>query len=183
MATTSPSSPPSAILAAWILSTMRVNELTTAMRRMHVPDSVTIAAAVMLRFLPSAASRNSAVGDAIRMRLRGTRTCAEETRHNEETRHVEGTRHNEWSRNKPGMMRRGTRGMARALDYQVVPVLSGTIAAADDLSQSALTRGLVLGRERTSIARIGFRARDVMVLAACLTVLALWALAAAGLVP
>lgn len=171
MATTSPSSPPSAILAAWILSTMRVNELTTAMRRMHVPDSVTIAAAVMLRFLPSAASRKSAVGDAIRMRLRGTRTCAE------------GTRHNEGTRNKPVMMRRGTRGMARALDYRVVPLLSGTIAAADDLSQSALTRGLVLGRERTSIARIGFRARDRMVLAACLTVLALWALAAVGLVP
>lgn len=137
---------PSAILAAWILSTMRVNALTAALRAMHVPDSITIALAVTLRFLPGARRRNLAIRDALRMRG----------------------------------IRLGSCDVGHLVEYRTVPLISGTVAAADDLTQSALTRGLALGAATTSIARIGLRRRDAVILSGCLAVVALWVITASG---
>lgn len=72
---------------------------------------------------------------------------------------------------------------SRILEFRVVPLVASSVRIADDLSQSALTRGLGSPGPRTSIARIGIRGVDVAVLTACVACLAAWAFTAAGLLP
>ena len=70
------------------------------------------------------------------------------------------------------MRMRGVRfggGKASELfEYRVVPLMTNSVRIADELSQAALTRGLGAGRHRTSIARIGLHAMDLLILSACL---------------
>lgn len=72
---------------------------------------------------------------------------------------------------------------SRILEFRVVPLVANSVRIADDLSQSALTRGLGSPGRRTSIARIGIRGVDVMVLTACVACLAVWTFTTAGLLP
>lgn len=52
-------------------------------------------------------------------------------------------------------------------EYRVVPMVTNTVKIADELSQAALTRGLGAASTRTSIARIGLRWADWLLIAAC----------------
>lgn len=68
----------------------------------------------------------------------------------------------------------------RMLEYRVVPLVANMVRIGDELTQAALTRGLGARAERTSIARIGFHALDIILLASCAACYALWALTAFG---
>ena len=73
--------------------------------------------------------------------------------------------------------------ISELFEYRVVPLMTNSVRIADELSQAALTRGLGAEKRRTSIARIGFHAVDVVVLAACLACYVLLVMANANLLP
>ncbi len=84
----------------------------------------------------------------------------------------------EWKSIRRAMGMRGIHlGGARAgqvLEYQMVPMMTSSVRIGEDLSASALTRGLGAPVKRTNICRIGFRAQDIVLLLLCLAVIILW---------
>ena len=68
----------------------------------------------------------------------------------------------------------------RVLEYQLVPMMTSTVRIGEELSASALTRGLGGPVRRTNICRIGFRAQDLVLLVGCLFVIAVWILELCG---
>ncbi|MEE8692814.1 MAG: energy-coupling factor transporter transmembrane component T [Bifidobacterium mongoliense] len=140
---------PCAMSAFWMLATTSASQLIAALQRMHVPQSVAMAAAVMFRFLPTAVAEQHAINDA--MRMRGVRLA-------------------------------GSKASAM-FEYRVIPLMTNAVRIADELSQAALTRGLGAHRTRSSIARIGFHAKDVCFLAVVAACYAVWALGAVGMLP
>lgn len=84
----------------------------------------------------------------------------------------------EWRSIRRAMTMRGIHlGGARAgqvLEYQLVPMMTSTVRIGEELSASALTRGLGAPVRRTNICRIGFRVQDVILLMGCLFVIAVW---------
>ena len=59
-------------------------------------------------------------------------------------------------------------------------MMTSTVRIGEELSASALTRGLGGPVRRTNICRIGFRAQDCVLLAGCLFVIAVWILEICG---
>lgn len=54
---------------AWyVFSSTTVSEFITAMKRMHMPDAITIPLSVMFRFFPTLGEEGAAIMDAMRMR-------------------------------------------------------------------------------------------------------------------
>ncbi len=81
----------------------------------------------------------------------------------------------EWRSIRRAMTMRGIHlGGARAgqvLEYQLVPMMTSTVRIGEELSASALTRGLGAPGRRTNICRIGFRVQDAILLIGCFSVL------------
>lgn len=73
--------------------------------------------------------------------------------------------------------------VSQMLEYRVVPLMTNSVRIADELTQSALTRGLGYADRRTSIARIGFRLTDAVLLALCAACFVVWGLSAVGVLP
>ncbi len=90
----------------------------------------------------------------------------------------------EWRSIRRAMTMRGIHlGGARAgqvLEYQLVPMMTSTVRIGEELSASALSRGLGAPIKRTNICRIGFRVQDVLLLAGCAFVIAVWILEICG---
>ena len=90
----------------------------------------------------------------------------------------------EWKSIRRAMTMRGIHlGGAKAgqvLEYQLVPMMTSTVRIGEELSASALTRGLGAPGRRTNICRIGFRAQDVLLLVGCVLVIAVWILELCG---
>ena len=90
----------------------------------------------------------------------------------------------EWRSIRRAMRMRGIHlGGAKAsqvLEYQLVPMMTSTVRIGEELSASALTRGLGGSTRRTNICRIGFRAQDAVLLLGCLFVIAVWILELCG---
>jgi len=86
----------------------------------------------------------------------------------------------EWRSIRRAMRMRGIHlGGAKAsqvLEYQLVPMMTSTVRIGEELSASALTRGLGGPAQRTNICRIGFRTQDLFLLAGCLFVIVVWIL-------
>ena len=68
----------------------------------------------------------------------------------------------------------------RILEYQMVPMITSSVRIGEDLSASALTRGLGAPVKRTNICRIGFRVQDWILLTLCLAVVVIWILELCG---
>lgn len=68
----------------------------------------------------------------------------------------------------------------QVLEYQMVPMMTSSIRIGEELSASALTRGLGGPVRRTNICRIGFRIQDYMLLAFCVFVVVVWILELCG---
>ena len=68
----------------------------------------------------------------------------------------------------------------QVLEYQLVPMMTSTVRIGEELSASALTRGLGAPVRRTNICRIGFRVQDVILIMGCLFVIAVWILELCG---
>ncbi|WP_020072186.1 energy-coupling factor transporter transmembrane component T [Faecalispora sporosphaeroides] len=60
------------------------------------------------------------------------------------------------------------------LEYRLIPMMICSVKIGEELSASALTRGLGAPVKRTNICRIGFRLPDVIVLALCLLAFGMW---------
>ena len=90
----------------------------------------------------------------------------------------------EWKSIRRAMRMRSIRlGGARAgqvLEYQLVPMMTSSVRIGEELSASALTRGLGAPVRRTNICRIGLRVQDIILLAGCLFVIAVWILELCG---
>lgn len=90
----------------------------------------------------------------------------------------------EWRSIRRAMRMRGIHlGGAKAgqvLEYQLVPMMTSTVRIGEDLSASALTRGLGGPIRRTNICRIGFRVQDYVLLAGCLFTAVVWILELCG---
>ena len=90
----------------------------------------------------------------------------------------------EWRSIRRAMTMRGIHlGGAKAgqvLEYQLVPMMTSTVRIGEELSASALTRGLGAPVKRTNICRIGFRVQDILLLAGCVFVIAVWILELCG---
>ncbi len=50
------------------------------------------------------------------------------------------------------------------LEYRIVPLMMSVVMIGNDLSAAALTRGLGNGKKRTSICKIGFRWKDIVLI-------------------
>ena len=90
----------------------------------------------------------------------------------------------EWRSIRQAMGMRGIAfGGGRAgemLEYRLVPMMTSSVRIGEELSASALTRGLGGPGKRTNIARIGFRAQDFVLLGLCLAVFVFWILGLVG---
>ena len=61
--------------------------------------------------------------------------------------------------------------------------MTSSVRIGEELSASALTRGLGGPEKRTNVCRIGFRAQDAALLLLCVGVVALWLLECVGVLP
>ena len=90
----------------------------------------------------------------------------------------------EWTSIRRAMRMRGIHlGGAKAgqvLEYQMVPMITSSVRIGEELSASALTRGLGAPVRRSNICRIGFRLQDYAVLAVCLFTVLVWILEMSG---
>lgn len=68
----------------------------------------------------------------------------------------------------------------QVLEYQMVPMITSSVRIGEELSASALTRGLGAPVKRTNICRIGCRVQDGMLLFLCFAVMAIWILELCG---
>ena len=73
----------------------------------------------------------------------------------------------------------GTKAI-KVLEYQLIPMMTSTVRIGEELSASALTRGLGAPVRRTNICRVGFRVQDYLLLAGCLFTVAVWILELCG---
>ncbi|GAA2180830.1 energy-coupling factor transporter transmembrane component T [Brooklawnia cerclae] len=117
-------------LAGYVLASTGATELAAALRALGLPRAVVIPFSVMLRFIPTVVGELRAITDAIR--LRGlVPTTSSLLVH-----------------------------PVRTAEFILVPLLSSTSRMADDLSASAIIRGLGSERRPTSIVRLRFSRRD-----------------------
>jgi len=71
------------------------------------------------------------------------------------------------------------RNPMKMLEYRLVPLLMGLVAIGNELSASALTRGLNAPVRRTNMCPIGFHWQDAVAFSFCLAVIVLFTLSAA----
>ena len=92
----------------------------------------------------------------------------------------------EWTSIRRAMQMRGIHlGGAKAgqvLEYQLVPMITSSVRIGEELSASALTRGLGAPVRRTNICRIGFRLQDLILMAVCLAAFMVWILELCGVI-
>ena len=90
----------------------------------------------------------------------------------------------EWRSIRRAMRMRGIHfggaNAGRILEYQLIPMMTSTVRIGEELSASALTRGLGAPVRRTNICRIGFRLQDYVLFAGCLFVITVWILELCG---
>ncbi|MCR4997181.1 MAG: energy-coupling factor transporter transmembrane protein EcfT [Butyrivibrio sp.] len=125
---------PVALFATTFINTTTVGELVTAMYKMHMPKSIVITFSMTLRFFPTLGEEIGRVYDA--MRLRGLEFSV---------------------RNlvtKPGIMFEAT----------LIPLVMRSANIAEELSASAVTRGIDNPGKRTSIIEMKTKSTDWLVL-------------------
>ncbi|MFC5369865.1 energy-coupling factor transporter transmembrane component T [Arcanobacterium bovis] len=116
---------------AWLLMSTEPAALLAALERWRLPRSFTIPIATMFRFFPAVLSEARAIWDA--MRLRGLFTSP-------------------WHFLLNPLL---------TAEYLVVPLLGSTLQIADNISASAMTRGLGAPHRATSVVEIGITWRDL----------------------
>lgn len=69
-------------------------------------------------------------------------------------------------------IRLGGRQVTKAVEYRLIPMMTCTVKIGEELSASALTRGLGGSKKRTNICDIGFRAGDCIIFVFLLAMIA-----------
>ncbi|MCI7551030.1 MAG: energy-coupling factor transporter transmembrane component T [Actinomycetaceae bacterium] len=130
--------------AVWLFATTTPAAFLAALNRAHVPRAITVPISVMFRYFPAALEEVQSIWAA--MRLRGLFSST-------------------------GSL---VAHPVRAAEYMVVPLVGSTLQIADDLSASAMVRGLGRPERPTSITRIGFGVTDLLGIAACAALIAVF---------
>lgn len=65
-------------------------------------------------------------------------------------------------------IRFGSVGIAKMIEYRLVPLMTCCVKIGEELSAAALTRGLGGEVKRTNICKIGFHAQDYLAIALCM---------------
>lgn len=128
---------PCIITGAYAFTTTTVGELTAALRRMHLPESVIIPCAVVVRFFPTVGEDYRHIRAA--MALRGiAEGCGALLRH-----------------------------PVQSLEYILMPLLMNSNNVAQDLSAAALTKGIGLPGRHTCLTELHLTALDFAYPALC----------------
>lgn len=128
---------PCIITGAYAFTTTTVGELTCALRRMHVPESVIIPCAVVVRFFPTVKEDYRQIRAA--MALRGI------------------------AKGKAALLRHP----AESLEYILMPLLMNGNNVAQDLSVAALTKGIGLPGTHTCMVELKLTVWDFVYPALC----------------
>lgn len=125
---------PVILFASTFIATTKVSELIAAMYSLRLPRSVTITFAMVLRFFPTFNEEIHFIYDA--MILRGITVS--------------------WKNvfTRPGLL----------LEAMVVPIVMRSASIAEELSASAVTRGIDNPGQRTSFVKLKVMPRDIIVL-------------------
>lgn len=125
---------PGFMMGYYIIKSTKADEFVSAMERWHITKKVLIPIAVVFRFVPTMQEEAHSITEAMKMRE----------------------------------IRFGTKKFWRSpgslLEYRLIPLLISVVKIGDELSASALTRGLGRQGKRSSIARIGFTWQDFLIL-------------------
>ena len=135
---------PCIVTGAFAFTTTSVSEFVCAMRKMKVPESVAIPCMVVVRFFPTVREDYRQIKYSIRLRGIG------------------------------GGIRGAVCHPMRKLEYVVIPLLMNSNNVAQDLSVAALTKGLGIEGEHTSMVQIRMRAYDYLYMSACTLPLCLY---------
>lgn len=123
---------PCGMIGGLIIGTTRISEFLSAMNKLHVPKSITIPLAIMLRYIPTIHEDWHYIKDAMRLR--------------------------DVSPTLIGLLTRP----AMTLECVYAPLLMAASKAADELSIASVTRGIENPHPRTCFAEIRFRAADLL---------------------
>lgn len=135
---------PTLLLGYYIISSTKSNEFIAAMKVMHMSDKITIPVAVMLRFIPTIKIESHAISDAMYMR---------EIRFGS---------------------KRFWRNPLSLLEYKIIPLIISVVKIGEELSASALTKGLGKYNDRTCIATLKFKSFDLFIAVVCIAMI-VWA--------
>ena len=125
------------ITGAYAFSTTTVGELTAALRRMHLPESIIIPCAVVVRFFP---------------------TVGEDYRHIRAAMALRGI-----AAGRGALLRHPV----QSLEYILMPLLMNSNNVAQDLSAAALTKGIGLPGRHTCMTELRLTAWDFLYPALC----------------
>ena len=116
------------VMSGWMSNTIKITDLVTALQNIHMPKGLTITLAVVFRYLPTVSEEFAAIKKTMRLR-------------NIEPSFINIVCH-----------------PVRMCEYSIVPLIIRSMKIADELSASAMTRGLDLEGKRTSYkeVRLGF---------------------------
>ncbi len=128
---------PCIVTGAYAFSTTSVSEFVCALRKMKVPEAVVIPCMVVVRFFPTVKEDYRQIRNS--MELRG----------------IGGTAFN------------AVCHPMRRLEYVVIPLLMNSNNVAQDLSVAALTKGLGIEWEHTSMTQIRMSTLDYIYMAVC----------------
>lgn len=136
---------PTFMMGYYIIKSTTADEFVAAMERWHVTKKVLIPIAVVFRFVPTMQEEAHSISEAMRMR------------------EIRFGSKKFWR--EPGLF----------LEYRLIPLLMSIVKIGDELSASALTRGLGRPGKRSSIAEVGFTKYDYALLIASISLI-IWAL-------
>ncbi len=122
-----------AMFGGYITKTVSVNEILEALNRMKVPRSIGVPFSVLLRFVPTIKIEFRALKE--NMKIRGVVT----------------------NRFFPLLH------PIKYIEYTLVPLLMRMIKISDELSASALIRGLDSDEKRVTLTELRFRTTDLMI--------------------
>jgi len=128
---------PCIVTGAYAFGTTSVSEFVCAMRRMRVPESLVIPCMVVIRFFPTIREDFNQIRCAMRLR---------------------GIGGGKW-----GLLLHPM----QSLEYILIPLLMNSNNVAQDLSVAALTRGIGLPGEHTSLTQLHFSWVDALVMVLC----------------
>ncbi|MCU6785773.1 energy-coupling factor transporter transmembrane component T [Aedoeadaptatus acetigenes] len=133
------------MMGYYTISSTKPNEFISALEKWKIPEAFIIPVSVVFRFIPTLNEENQAISNA--MRMRGIRFNSKKTKAN------------------PSLF----------LEYRIIPLLFSVVKIGDELSASALTRGLDNVQGRTSLVEVKFRKYDFLIFLLMIGLL-VWAL-------
>ena len=128
---------PCLVAGSYAFTTTSVGEFVCALRKMKVPEAVIIPCMVVIRFFPTIREDYRQIRNS--MELRGTF----------------------------GGTSTAIFHPMRSLEYVIIPLLMNSSNVAQDLSVAALTKGLGIPNEHTSLAELHFRIFDGVYMVLC----------------